>query len=79
MININFQTLHSLATEARNLLQMWNGCSNHQLVFREIPNLLNKMSDNPLALEETTSIIKVLAKYLNALHAAKTIHSNSSR
>ena len=52
------------------LLQMWNGCSNHQLVFREIPNLLNIMSDTPLALEGTTSNIEVLAKYLNTLHAA---------
>ena len=38
--------------------------------FRENPNLLHIMSDNPLALEGTTSNIGVLAKYLNALHAA---------
>ena len=66
------QTLLSWANMARNSLQMWNGYSGHQLVFRENLNLPNIMNDNLPSLERTTSN-EVFAKHLNALHAARKI------
>ena len=67
---INSQTLLSWANMARNLLQMWNGYSSHQLVFGENPNLPNIMNNKLPALQGTTSI-EVFAEHLNALHAAR--------
>ena len=54
---------------ARNSLQMWNGFSNHQLVFGQNPNLPNIMEENLPALEGTTRS-DVFAKHLNTLHDA---------
>ena len=63
------QTLLSWANMARNLLQMLNGYSSHQLVFGQNPNLSNIMNDTLPALQGSTSS-EVFAHHLNALHAA---------
>ena len=49
--------------------EMWNGYSNHQLVFVQNPTLQNIMNDNMPALDGTTNN-EVFAKHVNALHAA---------
>ena len=67
---VNSRTLLSWANMARNSLQMWNGYSRHQLVFRENPNLPNIMSNTLPALERTTSS-DFFAQHLNALHGAR--------
>ena len=52
--------------------EMWNGYSDHQLVFGQNPNLQNIMNDNMPALEGTTNN-DVFAKHVNTLHAARRI------
>ena len=64
---------------AKNSLQMTYGYSPNQLVFGQNPRLPNIISDGPSAWEqETTS--EMIAKHLNALHAARKafIQSESS-
>ena len=48
------QTLLSWANMARNSIQMWNGCSSHQLIFGKNLNLPGIMTDGLPALEGTT-------------------------
>ena len=58
------------AVNAKNCLQMVGGYSPYQLVFGRNPRLPCVMSDKPPALEGTTSS-EVIAKHLNASHAAR--------
>ena len=61
------ETLLLWANMARNSLQMWNGFSSNQLVFRKTPDLLNIMQAELPALEGSTSS-KTFHKHMNALH-----------
>ena len=58
------------ACMAKNTLQMNNGFSANQLVFGQNPRLPNILSSKLPALSESTTSA-VLAKHLNALHAAR--------
>ena len=64
------QTLMSWANMARNSLKMWNGFSNHRLVFGKNPNLPGIMSNKLPALEGTTSS-EIFVQHVNALHEAR--------
>jgi hypothetical protein len=66
----SLEVLLCWANMARNSLQMWHGFSSYQIVFGKNPNLPNIMTDKPPALEGVTTS-EVLAKHLNALHAAR--------
>jgi transposase InsO family protein len=66
----SLETLLKWANMARNSLQMYHGYSSHQLVFGISPNLPNILCDQPPALEGSTSS-EVMARHLNALHAAR--------
>ena len=50
------------ANMAKNSLQMWHGFSSYQLVFGVNPKLPNVMTDQPPALEGT-STSEILVKY----------------
>ena len=58
------------AVNAKNCLHMVGGYSPYQLVFGRNPKLPCAISDNPPALEGTTSS-EVIAKHLNASHSAR--------
>ena len=77
--NTDIDVLLCWACNARNSLQMWHGFSSYQLVFGQNPNLPNIMTDNPPALQGSTTS-EVLATHINALHAARQafIQSESS-
>lgn len=68
--NVPIEVLLCWANMARNSLQMWCGFSSYQLVFGQNPNLPNIMSSQLPALEGSTTS-EVLAKHMNALHAAR--------
>ena len=55
---------------ARNCLQMWNGCSSHQLVFGANPNLPGIMTNKLPALDSTMTR-ETFAKHLDTLHASR--------
>ena len=76
---IDIEVLLCWACNAKNSLQMWHGFSSYQLVFGQNPNLPNVMTDNPPALQGSTSS-EVLATHINALHASRKafIESESS-
>lgn len=65
--DVNEQSLLCWAYMARNVLQMWNRFSSHQLVFGWSPNLPNIMTDKLPALEGRT-VSKTFDKHLNLLH-----------
>ena len=66
----NLQVLLASANMAKNCLQMGQGFSSYQLVFRQNPNLPKIMTDQVSALAGTTTS-EVLSKHLNALYAAR--------
>lgn len=68
--DVNEQSLLCWANMARNVLQMWNGFSSHQLVFGWNPNLPNIMTDKLPALEGRT-VSETFAKHLNLLHSTR--------
>ena len=72
----NCLTLLCWANMAKNSLQMWNGLSSHQLVFRTNPNLPNIMTDKLPALIGSTSS-EFFAKHLNAIHSARKAYIKS--
>ena len=60
------------AVHAKNNLQMVEGYSPYQLVFGRNPQLPSICTDDPPALEGTTTS-KVFAKHLNALYASRQV------
>ena len=68
--DISLEVLLCWACNARNALQMWQGFSSYQLVFGQNPNLPNIMTDNPPALEGSTSSA-AFAKHITALHSSR--------
>ena len=68
--DLPLSTALAWAVHAKNNLQMVEGYSPYQLVFGRNPQLPSVCSDDPPALEGTTTS-RVLAKHLNALHVGR--------